>query len=87
MTQRARPTVDIDLLVRKAQFTHRYQRHDCKRFVDLEQIDVIQRPACLAQQTLNGAYRCGWKQARLISKCRMCVNTAKGRNPRRCASD
>ena len=66
--ERAGPAIDIDLIVRDVQLAHRHQRHDGKGLIDLEQIDVVQRPACLAQKALNGAYRRRWKQTWLIGE-------------------
>ncbi|MNS50666.1 hypothetical protein D3C72_833200 [compost metagenome] len=66
MAQRAGTAIHVELVVRDAQFAHRCHRHHGKGLVDFEQIDLVQRPAGLLQQGVDGADRGGGEPLRFL---------------------
>src|SRR3546814_8322893 len=55
MAERGRAAVDVDPVVRYAQVVHREHRDAGEGLVDLEQIDVADRPAGLRQHLVDRA--------------------------------
>src|SRR6185312_12963072 len=66
MAERARAAVDVELVVRHAEFAHRRHRHHRERFVDFEQVDVGNLPADLLQQLVDRGDRRSGEPLRLL---------------------
>ena len=66
MAEGAGAPVDVQLLVRDAQFAHGDHGDDSEGLVDLEEIDIGDRPAGLGQSLLHGRDRRGGEEARLM---------------------
>lgn len=60
MTQCAGAAMHIDFIVRDAELLDRRHCHDGKRFVDFEQIHLVQLPAELADQRLDCTRPARW---------------------------
>src|SRR4051794_25218255 len=55
MAERASAAMHIDLLMLQGELLHRSQSHDRKSLIDLEEIDVCQRPTCLVHEFAQSA--------------------------------
>src|ERR1700674_709805 len=82
MTERAGAAVNIDARVVEAKVAHGGHDHDRERLVDLEQIDVVLRPADLVQQLGYGADRRRREPGRLLRMARMAADRRNDRKTR-----
>ncbi|MCY1173348.1 hypothetical protein D9M73_135040 [compost metagenome] len=53
MAKRGGTAIDVQLLARNGQFAHRDHRHRREGFIDLEQIDIVDRPARAIEHLAN----------------------------------
>ena len=81
MTERAGAAVHVDLVVRDAVLLHRRHRHDRERLVDLEEVDVLRRPAGLPVQLLDRADRRRREEPRLLRVRRVRDDHRERREP------
>ena len=71
MTQRARATIHIDLLVRQTVFLHRGHRDHSERFIDLVQVHFVRTPTVLLEQLADRTDRRGGELRRCLGEGRM----------------
>ena len=58
--------MNVEQIMRDAQIAHDDHGDGCEGLVDLEQIDIVDRPACLLQNLADREHRGGREQGRRV---------------------
>ena len=70
MAERDRAAIDVDLCTVELEVADEFFGDDRKRLVDLEQVDIVEREACLGQHLAGGRHRRVQHQGRRVPHIR-----------------